>query len=264
MVLLAIFVCLLIANSSSEYATKTRVSEEPIIENLKNSIDISSSNRTDVNSKDIFQKILPTDTLIPLIAFGPFKTTYEKLWKNPDEHQNFHPKPPKRHEHKKPSRHKKPPKKSNRETKFEDKLDSVKNKAAKKLFFRNRKLKNKVKELKNEITKLKKNQMLTDVGTPLISSITSTPQQTTVNLSSLTFFTTDSTASISDIPAPINETHSAIEVAVTGLSNHIGVSRTQNDQLIIGLSTGFVVLCALAIILVIIGIRFYKRNEKGK
>ena len=112
--------------------------------------------------------------------------------------------------------------------------------------------------------KLKKNQMSTDVDTPLISSITSTPQQTTLNLSSLMFFTTDSTVSMSDIPAPINGTQSAIEIAFTELSNHIGVSQLQNDQLIIGLSTGFVVLCALAIILVIIGICFYKRNEKGK
>ena len=55
-----IFVCLLIANSSSEYATKSKFSEEPFIENLKNSIDISSSNRTGGNSKDIFQKILPS------------------------------------------------------------------------------------------------------------------------------------------------------------------------------------------------------------
>ena len=140
----------------------------------------------------------------------------------------------------------------------------MKIKAAEKLFFRNRKLKNKVKKLEDEITKLKKKQMSTDVGTPLISSITSTPQQTTLNLSSLTFFTTDSTASISDIPAPTNGTQSAIEVSFTELSNHIGVSQLQNDQLIIGLSTGFVVLCALAIILVIIGIWFYKRNEKGE
>lgn len=140
----------------------------------------------------------------------------------------------------------------------------MKIKAAEKLFFRNRKLKNKVKELKDQITKLKNNQMSTDVGTPLISFITSTPQQTTLNLSSLTFFTTDSTASISDITAPINGTHNSIEVAFTGLSNHIGVSRLQNDQLIIGLSTAFVVLCVLAIIFVIIGIWFYKRNEKGK
>ena len=64
MVLLVIFVCLVIANSSSEYATKSWFSEEPIVENLKNSIDISSSNRTDGNSKDIFQKILQTDTLM--------------------------------------------------------------------------------------------------------------------------------------------------------------------------------------------------------
>lgn len=60
MVPLVIFVCLLIADSSSEYATKTKFSEEPIIENLKNSIDVSSSNLTDGNSKDIFQKIPPT------------------------------------------------------------------------------------------------------------------------------------------------------------------------------------------------------------
>ena len=64
MVLLVIFACLVIANSSSEYATKSWFSEEPIVENLKNSIDISSSNRTDGNSKDIFQKILQTDTLM--------------------------------------------------------------------------------------------------------------------------------------------------------------------------------------------------------
>ena len=66
MVPFVIFVCLLIANSSSEYATKSKFLEEPIVENLKNSIDtgISSSNRTDGNSKDIFQKILPTDTLM--------------------------------------------------------------------------------------------------------------------------------------------------------------------------------------------------------
>ena len=64
MVPLVIFVCLLIANSSSEYATKSKFSEETIVENLKNSIEISSSNRTDGNSKDIFQKILPTDTLM--------------------------------------------------------------------------------------------------------------------------------------------------------------------------------------------------------
>ena len=64
MVLLVIFVYLVIANSSSEYATKSWFSEEPIVENLKNSIDISSSNRTDGNSKDIFQKILQTDTLM--------------------------------------------------------------------------------------------------------------------------------------------------------------------------------------------------------
>ena len=64
MVLLVIFVYLVIANSSSDYATKSWFSEEPIVENLKNSIDISSSNRTDGNSKDIFQKILQTDTLM--------------------------------------------------------------------------------------------------------------------------------------------------------------------------------------------------------
>ena len=64
MVPLVIFVCLLIANSSSEYATKSKFSEETIVENLKNSIEISSSNRTDGNSKDIFQKILQTDTLM--------------------------------------------------------------------------------------------------------------------------------------------------------------------------------------------------------
>ena len=64
MVPLVIFVCLLIANSSSEYTTKSKFSEETIVENLKNSIDISSSNRTDGNSKDIFQKILQTDTLM--------------------------------------------------------------------------------------------------------------------------------------------------------------------------------------------------------
>ena len=64
MVPLVIFVCLLIANSSSEYVTKSKVSEEAIIENLKNNIEITSSNRTDGNSKDIFQRILLKDTLM--------------------------------------------------------------------------------------------------------------------------------------------------------------------------------------------------------
>ena len=64
MVPLVIFVCLLIANSSSEYVTKSKLSEEAIIENLKNNIEITSSNRTDGNSKDIFQRILLKDTLM--------------------------------------------------------------------------------------------------------------------------------------------------------------------------------------------------------
>ena len=82
MVSFVIFVCLLIANSSSEYATKSKFLEEPIVENLKNSIDtgISSSNRTDGNSKDIFQKILPTDTLMLTKDVGDKKYWEQVPW----------------------------------------------------------------------------------------------------------------------------------------------------------------------------------------
>ena len=113
--------------------------------------------------------------------------------------------------------------------------------------------------------KLKKNQMSTDGpigdGTTLISFITSAPQDTTLNPSSLTLFTTESISDIiSDISAPINGTHSGTH----GLSNHVDVSELRNAQLIVGLSTGFGVLCAIVIKLVITGIFFHKRNKKGK
>ena len=104
--------------------------------------------------------------------------------------------------------------------------------------------------------------MSTD-GTTLISFITSAPLETTLNPSSLTFFTTESISdiiseTISDIPTPINGTHSGTHE----LSNH--VSELRNAELIVGLSTGFGVLCAIVIVLVIIGALFYKRNDKGK
>ena len=104
--------------------------------------------------------------------------------------------------------------------------------------------------------------MSTD-GTTLISFITSAPQETTLNPSSLTFFTTESISdiiseTISDIPTPINGTHSETHE----LSNP--VSELRKAQLIVGLSTGFGVLCAIVIVLVIIGALFYKRNDKGK
>ena len=94
-------------------------------------------------------------------------------------------------------------------------------------------------------------------GTTLISFITSASQDTTLNPSSLTFFTTES---ISDISASINGTHSGTH----GLSNYVDVSELRNAQLIVGLSTGFGVLCAIVIGLVITGILFHKRNNKGK
>ena len=98
-------------------------------------------------------------------------------------------------------------------------------------------------------------------GTTLISFITSAPQDTTLNPSSLTLFTTESISDIiSDISAPINGTHSGTH----GLSNYVDVSELRNAQLIVGLSTGFGVLCAIVIGLVITGILFHKRNNKGK
>ena len=59
MILFVIFLCVFVVKSSSEHSTISNFVRESSLENFYNSINISTLNRTDEDSKENFQKTLP-------------------------------------------------------------------------------------------------------------------------------------------------------------------------------------------------------------